>query len=419
MIEPVKLFVGSFKMKPEIGMPMTDFEAMRWSLAQAWRGAGQVSPNPMVGCVILSQEGKLLGYGHHPFHGGPHAEIVALAHMAQIRQFNKNEQGWDLSNIPRDRLKGSRWFVTLEPCAHEGMTPSCAKTLAQLPIKELVYGLIDPNPQVAGKGLAILENAGITVTRFSALSPEKTLQQELEEVIEHFRVNVLYERPFISLKIAASLDGMFCLQDGQSQWITGERSREMGHFFRGMHDSIMVGRGTIERDNPKLTIRYPEFKTMIKKVIVVDPHGTLFGKPELNVFQNHRPENLIWAVGHSVRAPFPKDINVIQVDSNSKGIDLIDLHRKLWDLKIRSVFIEGGGKTLSAHLKSGTGDRLCLFQAPTIIGSGNGRSWSEGFAINRLDEQPRLKGSRRMSLGKDSLITGRIYYPGMAEDSLA
>lgn len=419
MIEPIKLFIGSFKMKPEIGMPMTDFEAMRWAIAQAWRGAGHVSPNPPVGCVILSQEGHLLGYGHHPFHGGPHAEIVALAHMAQIKHLGKNENGWDLSTIPRDRLKGSRWFVTLEPCAHEGLTPSCAKTLGQLPIKEVIYGLIDPNPQVAGKGLGILENAGIKVTRFSSLSPEKTLKQELEEVLEHFLVNVLYERPFVSLKIASSLDGMFCLQDGQSQWITGERSREMGHFFRGLHDSIMVGRGTIERDNPTLTIRHPEFKSMVKKVIVVDPHGTLFGQPHLNVFQNHRPENLIWAVGNSVRAPFPKGINVIQVDSNSKGIDLIDLHRKLWDLKIRSVFIEGGGKTLSAHLKSGTGDRLCLFQAPTIIGAGNGRSWSEGFSIHRLDEQPRLKGHRRMSLGKDILITGRLHYPGLAEESLS
>ncbi len=419
MTEPIKLFVGSFKIKPEVGSSMTDLEAMRWAIAQAWRGAGKVSPNPMVGCVILSGEGKLLGYGHHPFHGGPHAEIVAIAQMAQIKHFNKNEKGWDLSAIPIAKLKDSRWFVTLEPCAHEGLTPSCAKTLAQLPIKELVYGLIDPNPQVAGKGLSLLENAGIAVTRFSAVSPGKNLQQELEEVIEHFLVNVLNERPFVSLKIASSLDGMFCLQDGQSQWITGERSREMGHFFRGMHDAIMVGRGTIERDDPKLTIRYPEFEKMTKKVVVVDPHGTLFGNPKLNVFQNHRPENLIWAVGQSVRAPFPKGINVIQVDSNSKGIDLTSLHQKLWDLKIRSVFIEGGGKTLSAHLKSGTGDRLCLFQAPTIIGAGNGRSWTEGFSIGRLIDQPRLKSPRRLSLGRDSLITGRILYPRMSDDSLA
>lgn len=414
MIEPLKLFLGNFKIKPDLGSPMSDLEAMRWALAQAWRGAGRVSPNPMVGCVILSNEGKLLGYGHHPFHGGPHAEIAALAHYGKVKAFAKNESGWDLSGISTEGLQGSRWFVTLEPCAHEGLTPSCAKTLATLPIKELIYGVIDPNPQVAGKGLSILENAGIQVTRFSHLSPEKNLQQEFEEVLEHFIVNILSERPFVSLKIASSLDGMFCLQDGQSQWITGERSREMGHFFRGMHDAVMVGRGTIERDNPKLTIRYPGFEDLQKKVIVVDPHGSLFGDPGLNVFQNHKPENLIWAVGHSVRAPFPKGIQVIDVDSNSKGIDLISLHRKLWDLKIRSVFIEGGGKTLSAHLKSGTGDRLCLFQAPTIIGAGNGRSWTEGFSIDRLDEQPRLRGVRRISLGRDSLITGTITYPGMA-----
>lgn len=419
MIEPIKLFVGSFKMKPEVGMEMTDFEAMRWAVAQAWRGAGQVSPNPMVGCVILSADRKLLGYGHHPFHGGPHAEIVALAHVAMIKQFKKSADGWDLSAIPKEKLKGSRWFVTLEPCAHEGLTPSCAKTIARLPIKELIYGLIDPNPQVAGKGLSILEAAGIQVTRFSSISPEKDLKHELEEVIEHFLVNVLNERPFVSLKIAASLDGMFCLQNGSSQWITGERSREMGHFFRGLHDAIMVGRGTVERDDPKLTIRYPDFGTMIKKVIVVDPRGSLFGNPRLSIFQNHRPENLIWAVGNSARTDYPKGITVIQVDSNSKGIDLSDLQRKLWNLKIRSIFIEGGGKTLSAHLKSGTGDRLCLFQAPTIIGAGNGRSWSEGFEIHRLDQQPRLRGVRRMTLGRDVLITGRIRYPGMNEESQA
>jgi diaminohydroxyphosphoribosylaminopyrimidine deaminase/5-amino-6-(5-phosphoribosylamino)uracil reductase len=191
-------------------MFLTPNEAMKLAIEEAARGAGFVAPNPLVGCVILSRDGALIGRGHHERIGEGHAEVRALESVADVSQLN-----------------AAQVFVTLEPCAHQGRTPSCAEALAKLPIASVTYGLEDPNPLVAGKGAEILRAAGKTVQIFGGL------KTELEEACEIFLMNMREKRAFVALKAAASLDGKIALPDGSSQWITGEESRAHVQSLRG------------------------------------------------------------------------------------------------------------------------------------------------------------------------------------------
>lgn len=410
MDEILSLFLGEVPPTPKVGQRLSPVEAMRLALAQAWQGIGRVSPNPMVGCVIVSKDDRFLAKGFHARAGEMHAEIAALADLADVGGFLVSSKGWDLESVPKEKLKQAKIYVTLEPCAHVGRTPSCAKTLSLLPIKELIYGLQDPNPLVAGRGAEILKAAGIDCRPFEEISPEQPLRRELVEVCEHFILNVVQQRPFVALKVASSLDGIFALKSGESQWITGEKSRSMGHFFRGVFDAMLVGRGTIERDNPALNIRHTYFEGMEKKLVVVDTHGSLLRKPELKIFKVHSPQNLIWAVGEGFQGEVPKGIRVIRVPADERGLDLGELQKQIWSAGIRSLYIEGGGKTLSAHLRSQTADRLILFQSPILLGALGGRAWSESFGVESLKDQVQLESVRRLELDRDQLLTGRLQY---------
>lgn len=412
MDEILSLFLGGRPSHPKIGDKLTAVEAMRFAIAEAWYGAGRVSPNPQVGCVIVSADDRFLASGYHAGLGEPHAEVAALADLLEVGAFPRDERGWKIegSAAGLESLKGAKIYVTLEPCAHEGRTPSCAKTLARLPIQELIYGLEDPNPLVAGKGAQLLRDAGIRCREFREVSPSLDLRVELREVCEVFLKNFEEKRPYVALKVAASLDAIFGLRNGESQWITNERSRELGHFFRGFYDAMLVGRGTIEKDNPALNIRHPHFRDVRKKIVVVDSKGKLFRQPNLKIFRVHAPENLIWAVSENFRDEVPEGIRLIRLPSDDRGLDLHELHRQIWHFGIRSLYIEGGGKTLSAHLRAQCADRLLLFQAPMILGGQNGRMWTEGFGIERLADQVRLSGVRRLALEDDQLITGKLVY---------
>lgn len=410
MSEILKLFLGEAPPEPKIGEKLTPLRAMKLAIAEAWNGVGRTSPNPQVGCVIVSANDQFLAKGFHAGLGKPHAEIAALADLAEVSEFERGDKGWIITGPTISELKGAKMYVTLEPCAHEGRTPSCAKTLAKLPIQEVIFGLEDPNPLVAGKGAQILRDAKIKCRPFKDVSPAEDLYQELRDVCEQFLMNFEQKRPFVGLKVATSLDGVFGLKNGESQWITNERSRLLGHFFRGAYDAMLVGRGTIEKDNPALNIRHPFFKGINKKIVVVDTEGKLLRRAELKIFRVHAPENLIWAVSENFRGDVPDGIRIVRVPADERGLDLGEIHQQLWRLGIRSLYIEGGGKTLSAHLRSQTADRLLLFQAPVLLGALNGRTWTEGFGIDRLADQVRVSGVKRVDLDGDQLITGRFHY---------
>lgn len=345
----------------KVGDHLSDEQAMALAIHVAKAGAPYVSPNPLVGCTVLNSDNKLVSTGYHQKYGEAHAEINAI------------------KNLSADQLTNTKVFVTLEPCAHEGKTGSCAKKLIQYKIKKVIFGLVDPNPLVAGQGAEILRNAGIEAEEYQG-----PLKQDLEDLCEVFLKNFRHKKTFVAMKVASSLDGQIALSSGESQWITTAESREYVHELRSWYDAIIVGSNTIEVDNPSLNIRHPLI-TKEAKLVVLDPESKLAGK-KFKFQEVHKPENI-----HILKF---KDLN-----------DVMD---QLWALNIKSVFIEGGSMTYSSFLKAGLVDRLHLFMNASVIGSANSLSWTKGFGIEALSDKKSLKNTKIKTFGSDLYVTGRF-----------
>lgn len=371
-------------------MKITDEAAMQLAIDEALKGGPYVSPNPLVGSVVTSAEGHVLASGYHEIFGGPHAEVNAL------------------KGLSIEQLRGATVYVTLEPCAHEGKTPSCARMLAKLPLKKVVYGLIDPNPLVAGQGAQILKDAGIETELFCDTHP--TFKGQLEEVCEKFLWNFRNQSVFVSLKVAQSLDGQIALKTGESKWITNELSREYTHYIRACHDAVLVGRGTVQADNPSLDIRHPRIKKE-NKVIVLDPSGVLLDESsQMKITRSHATEDIYWCVGKKRGADALSTFaKVLFIKENPDGtLDLQDLMNVLWSEGLRSIMVEGGATTASAFLSANLVNRLYIFQAPILLGSGGSRSWTEGLSLTEMKSQIRLRNLKHLQFGEDSLFTGLI-----------
>lgn len=357
-------------------------QAMQMAIQEAYQGAPFVSPNPLVGCVIVDSQHRFLAVGYHERHGFAHAEINALQKLAV------------------NELKDTQFYVTLEPCAHEGKTPSCAKTLAQYPIKKVVYGLIDPNPLVCGQGANILREAGIEVDEYKG--PLKT---QLTELVEVFLKNFKLKQTFIAAKVAASLDGQIALKSGESRWITSEHSRHFVHALRSWYDAVVVGRKTIELDNPSLNIRHDVIQKE-NKVIIIDPSAQILEKikngTQYKFRQSHKAENIFFAVSKKLSL----DKSLLQGFQILEFSNLVELHQLFWQANLKSVFIEGGALTYSSFLQMRLVDRLHLFLAPQIIGAKNGLSWSSAFYIENLQERLVLKNTQTKKIGADLYMTG-------------
>lgn len=365
---------------------------MGLAIVEAKLGAFNVSPNPPVGCVVLDAQRRLLAKGHHQKFGGPHAEVNAL-------------QG-----LKPEQLRGALVYVTLEPCAHEGKTPSCAKMLAQLPLARVCFGLMDPNPLVCGQGAKMLEAAGIVTDQYQG-----ELLSELEEVCEAFLWNHRQGKIFVNLKMAASLDGVVALQSGESRWITNEAARNHGHYLRACSDAVMVGAGTIAYDNPQLTIRLqamvaPPIAT--KKIVVLDTYGKQLKRyRELALSQNHQRANVIWCVSEAVDLPEWLSLEgpqVVRIRSGIQGLDLIHTMQELWRLGLRSILVEGGPTLASALLESGLVNRISLFTAPIILGTQGGKTWTSTLHTRAMDQRQKLYSVCYKAFGDNWLTTGRL-----------
>ena len=343
--------------------------AMELAIRVGLLGAAHVSPNPLVGCVIVDENHNFVSCGYHERYGEAHAEVSAL---------NK------IADIEKAILKNSTFYVTLEPSAHQGKTPSCARTLSLLPIKRVVYGLQDPNPLVSGQGAQILKNASIEVELYDG--PLKNL---LEELVEVFFKNFKQKKIFVATKIASSLDGLMALKNGESKWITSESSREFSHELRSRYDAVLIGKNTILTDNPSLNIRHPKIEKK-NKVVILDRTRTiqnLIADGKKFKFQDHHSADQII---------FPK----------SKRID--EQLDELWSYGIRSVFAEGGAEIISQLFQKNLIDRLHVFTAPVIIGAVNGLSWTTSFGVQNLSEKPVLINPEYRQFGADNYVTGRL-----------
>ncbi len=396
---------------PKIGESISPSVAMRLAINLAGLGAGFVSPNPLVGCVVVDSQHRFLSFGYHAKVGQDHAEIDALKKVQDKTQ-----------------LHGAYFYVTLEPCAHQGRTPSCAKTLAPLDISGVIYGLQDPNPLVAGQGAQILRDAGKKAILWSDLNVVKDLGFEseisknerdeilhdLEEVAEIFLWNMKKKTPFVALKVATTLDGSLATKDGESQWITGEQARSHVHFLRAHYDAILVGRQTFIQDDPKLNVRHSKFVGFQNRVIVLDPNAKgleRLGMSELIKF--HNPEQIFWVVrkGHDLnsnKSKFADQCTILEVPTRPDGwFDSQQLLAELWKVGIRSVFVEGGAATLSYFLNEKIAQRLHLFISCSLLG-GIGHRWTEMLRSKDLNSRMFLENVKTQSFGPDLYVSGKI-----------
>ncbi len=364
---------------------------MSLALEIAGRGAGYVSPNPMVGCVIVDREGNKAAQGYHERFGRAHAEVNAVESVKR-----------------KERLQDAVVYVSLEPCAHHGKTPPCADMLADLPLGRVVVAMKDPSPKVNGKGIEKLREAGIEVD--VGLMNEEA--RKLNEFFLHYQT---HNRPFVTLKIAQTLDGYIAAPDGDSRWITGEQSRERVHLWRSRYDAVMVGRNTALLDNPRLTVRHVEGRQ--PRRIVVD--GKLELPDDLNLFTDQYEEKTIVLTHNREKIEQEADpmLNMLQSDyfrgetvlvpEKEGHTDLHEAFKKLAaDHQITSVLVEAGQNLASALLREGLVDKLACFTAPKLLGGGT-RSVM-GLGINRMNEIYKLRDVQWEQVGEDMLCTGYL-----------
>lgn len=361
---------------------------MQQALVLAKKGKGYVSPNPMVGCVIVSKEGEKIGEGYHKSFGKAHAEVNAVESVQ-----NKKE------------LKDASVYVTLEPCSHHGKTPPCAEMLGKLPIKKVIVAMSDPNPAVNGKGILHLRNKGIEVE-------VGVLKHEAEKLNEFFIHHQTFGRPFITLKIAQTADGFLAAADGESQWITGKQSRKLVHKWRTEYDAVLVGRTTVMVDNPSLTVRHVSGRQP-QRIVIDGPYEL---PKELNLFSDKFEEKttiITWNKEASATDadPMLKVMQqnyfrgeVLQVSKLDGHADLRQALKLLGEKGISSILVEGGQQLSSALIRQGLVDKLELFIAPKLLGAGTRSLINIG--IDKMKEIAELKEVKWTQVGNDMLLTG-------------
>lgn len=378
--------------------------AMKLAIQSAKKGIGFVEPNPPVGCVILNKNYQLLSVGYHKMYGGNHAEVEALKKV-------KNKK----------LLKGAHVFVTLEPCHHQGQTPPCSHALAKYPIATLTYGAKDPFTRQKGFNyLKQKKDIKIIHSRYH--------KKELEELVSAFKFSIVHKRPFVSLKVASSMDGNIALKKGESQWITEEKARRHAHFLRAQHSAVLIGVNTLLQDNPRLNIREKCFKNKKNKVVILDPKGesvSFLSKSRL--LKVHSAKNIIICCGKNIKlsAKYLKQIRKKGVKvyffpvkgvNNRKSIkvqaNIFNLNTVLKSLyqqeRIQSVLVEGGAFTISEFLKQKLAQRIFLYIAPCILG--DGLKWSEHLTVPNLNQRVSLKDIKWHNLNRDFFLEANLLY---------
>ncbi|MDA0671228.1 MAG: bifunctional diaminohydroxyphosphoribosylaminopyrimidine deaminase/5-amino-6-(5-phosphoribosylamino)uracil reductase RibD [Bacteroidetes bacterium] len=336
-----------------------DTQWMTRALRLAEQGRGFVSPNPLVGCVILDQEGEVIGEGAHLRFGDSHAEANALASVQD-----------------QASLQGATAYVTLEPCTHHGKTPPCATALAQSGIGRVVIALQDPNTHVSGGGAAWLQSQGIEVEI-------GVCRIEAEEQNRAFLHWIETGLPYVQLKWAQTLDGFSADHEGNSQWISGKESRQLVHQWRSEVDAVLVGSATVLADNPRLTVRHVEGRQ--PRRVILDSKGTL--PPTAQVFQDEFSDKTIWITAKSAKsaksnaATFDPMLELLSshpfngtrltVEQDDQGhCSLRQVLRALAEQDITSVMVEAGPTLAASFLRENLVDQIDVFTAPILFGKG-------------------------------------------------
>ncbi|MEK7314198.1 MAG: bifunctional diaminohydroxyphosphoribosylaminopyrimidine deaminase/5-amino-6-(5-phosphoribosylamino)uracil reductase RibD, partial [Deltaproteobacteria bacterium] len=344
---------------------------MRLAIKLAKKGLGRTSPNPAVGSVVV-KNGKIIGRGYHEEAGLPHAEVNALQDAGKTAQ-------------------DSTLYVTLEPCVHFGRTPPCVQTIINSGVKKVVVGSIDPNPKVSGKGIRALKKSGIEVIK-------DVLRDECLSLNETYVKYITKKTPFVVLKLATTLDGKIATSTGDSKWITSLESRRYVHRLRSLVDCVMVGSGTVLKDDPGLTVRLVKGKNPARAVL----DGSLKVSPCAKVFASHTERVFIFtsakANKNKIRLLEEKGVEVVKVKESKDGLSVKDVLRELGKRGVTSVLIEGGSRLAASALKEGVVDKAIFIMAPKIIG-GDGVDCVGSVGVKRVDEAVSLKKTKVKCLG--------------------
>lgn len=328
---------------------------MRLALEMAAKGMLTTAPNPRVGCVIV-KENRIIGLGHTQPVGHAHAEVQALNDAAS--------KGFD--------VEGATVYVTLEPCSHHGRTPPCADALIRALVGRVVVAIGDPNPLVAGQGLARLQAAGIQVT-------SGVMEDEAREMNIGFLKRMQYGRPWVRLKAAATLDGKTALHNGISQWITGDEARADGHAWRARACAILTGIGTVMEDDPQLTVRAIDTPRQPLRIVI---DSRLQISPHARVLQGDRAL-IVAAQADAVKEAQLRDLgHEVVILANSQGkVELPALMDELGRRQINELHVEAGFKLNGSLIREGCVDELLVYLAPSLLGDAQGM-----FNLPALDD---------------------------------
>jgi diaminohydroxyphosphoribosylaminopyrimidine deaminase/5-amino-6-(5-phosphoribosylamino)uracil reductase len=364
--------------------PMNDTEYMRMALDLAAKGAGYVSPNPMVGAVVV-KDGRVVGRGYHQAVGGPHAEVNAI-------------------NAAGARARGATIYVTMEPCNHYGRTPPCARKILEAGIQRVVVAMADPNPDVTGGGNSFLKSQGIEVTC-------GLCEIEAGRLNECFTKYVRTKLPFVVLKMASTLDGRIATRTGDARWVTGPAARARVHALRHAMDAILVGVGTVKADDPELTTRLETGRGVDPIRIILDTH---LGMPETARMLQQVSAAETWVVGGPGAAESNKKrlkdqgALVLEATLDKGRIDLKALMRFLGARGITSLLIEGGAQVAASALKAGIVDKVLFFYAPKILGGDDGIPMCSGPGPDRMRDSFTLNDMQVSRVGDDILVSGYL-----------
>lgn len=360
---------------------MDDEHWMRKVLRLAEKGKGRTSPNPLVGAILV-KNGKVVGEGYHARAGEAHAEILALQRA-------------------KERARGATLYINLEPCTHHGKTPPCAPQVIKAGVKSAVIGMEDSNPLVRGKGIETLKKAGLKVHA-------GILESECRRLNEAFCKYITGREPFVILKVAATLDGKIATREGDSKWISGEASRRFVHRLRDEVDGVLVGIGTVLRDDPLLTARIKggrdPYRVVLDSQLKIPEEAKVFGDS---------PTKVIIATTEAA----PKDkietlkkrgVRVLTLESEEGRIDLKSCLSKLGESGMMSLMVEGGNQVNGSFLDKGLIDKLLLFISPRLIGDPQAPGIFGGRGVSKLQEAIPLKEMKAKRVGEDILLEGYL-----------
>jgi len=371
---------------------------MRRAIELAKKGEGYVHPNPLVGCVVV-KDGEIIAEGYHEKYGEFHAERNALTRC-------------------KTETKGASLYVTLEPCCHYGKTPPCTEIIIEKGIKKVFVGILDPNPLVAGKGVKILQDAGIEVE-------VGLCENEIREMNKVFLKYITTKRPYVIMKTAMTLDGKIAAYTGDSKWVTNDESRKKVHELRSELAGVVVGIGTVLADDPMLNVRLEGEHHQPVRIVVdsnlripVDSQLVKTAKEYRTIVATTVISTKAERNGEisfncrrfldSLRSLEMTGIELLECQSNNNHVDINDMMTKLGAMGIDSLLLEGGGTLNAAFLEAGCVDEVWAFIAPKIIGGGGAKTPVSGKGIDKMSEAINLQDIDIQNINGDILIKGRI-----------